>query len=327
MRQSISVVIPCYNAAPFLRETLDSVTAQTSPPLEVLVIDDGSTDASADIAGSYGPPVRVIRQENQGESVARNRGIDQARGEWIAFLDADDVWHPAKLQRQLGVVSNVVNCVHTNYHYFSSRNQIVDHSLVDESCRYSIVNMAVGAGISNTSTYLVRKAVCPRFPLWTQLGEDLIFKMDLFWIGGFRLVAEDLCGYRRHGTSQSSANPMVMVHRHKAVCRWLEMHASDVSPDEIEAIHRGWSKKILKSAVKAKRNRQWQALGEIRAYLGAYSRFSEVEHFLKRRVYPPWMYAGKDLLKRLVFRARRPSLEHENAASTVCRRNAQRSVS
>ncbi len=98
---SVSVVIPCYNGAPFLRETLDSVLAQTHAPLEVIVVDDGSTDASAAIAESYGPPVRVIRQQNQGESVAQNRGIDESQGRWIAFLDSDDVWKPTKLERQI----------------------------------------------------------------------------------------------------------------------------------------------------------------------------------------------------------------------------------
>jgi glycosyltransferase involved in cell wall biosynthesis len=82
----ISVVIPCFNGAQFLRETLESVRHQTYPAHEVIVVDDGSTDDSAAIAG---PPVRVIRQTNQGESVARNRGIDEATANWIAFLDAD----------------------------------------------------------------------------------------------------------------------------------------------------------------------------------------------------------------------------------------------
>src|SRR5262249_59293001 len=97
---TISVVIPCYNGARFLRETLASVLAQTLPPLEVLVIDDGSTDDSGAVAESFGPPVRVIRQPNQGESVARNRGIEEAKGEWVGFLDADDLWNPDKLERQ-----------------------------------------------------------------------------------------------------------------------------------------------------------------------------------------------------------------------------------
>ena len=86
---TISVIIPCYNGARFLRETLASALGQTRPPLEVIVVDDGSTDDSAAIAESFGPPVRVIRQANQGESKARNVGLRQSRGKYVLFLDSD----------------------------------------------------------------------------------------------------------------------------------------------------------------------------------------------------------------------------------------------
>ena len=94
----ISVVIPCYNTARYLRETLESALNQTLPPLEVIVVDDGSTDDSAAIAESFGDAVRVIRQHNQGESVARNRGIAEARGTHLLFLDSDDLLHPSALE-------------------------------------------------------------------------------------------------------------------------------------------------------------------------------------------------------------------------------------
>lgn len=101
---TVSVIVPCYNGARYLRETLASALGQTRAPLEVLVVDDGSTDDSAGVAEAFGLPVRVIRQANGGESTARNRGIDEARGDWLAFLDADDVWEPHKLERQLAAV-------------------------------------------------------------------------------------------------------------------------------------------------------------------------------------------------------------------------------
>ncbi len=95
---TVSVVIPCYNAAPFLRETLDSALAQTHPPLEVLVIDDGSTDDSVAIAKSYGDLVRVLRQANAGAGAARAAGILAAKGDYILFNDADDRPPPWKLK-------------------------------------------------------------------------------------------------------------------------------------------------------------------------------------------------------------------------------------
>jgi glycosyltransferase involved in cell wall biosynthesis len=88
---TVSIVIPCYNGAAFLAQTLGSAVWQSRPPLEVIVIDDGSTDNSAAIAEQMGPPVRVIRQTNHGESVARNRGLAEAKGSHVLFLDADDL--------------------------------------------------------------------------------------------------------------------------------------------------------------------------------------------------------------------------------------------
>jgi glycosyltransferase involved in cell wall biosynthesis len=91
---SISTIIPCFNSGKYLRETLKSVLAQTYPPLEMIVVDDGSTDDSAAIAESFGPPVRVIRQRNAGTAAARNAGLALAQGEYIHFLDADDLVAP-----------------------------------------------------------------------------------------------------------------------------------------------------------------------------------------------------------------------------------------
>ena len=96
----VSVIIPVYNGARFLRAALESVFAQTYRPLEVIVIDDGSADDSGVIAQSF-PEVRYIRQENQGVAAARNNGLKAARGEFFAFLDQDDLWTPEKLKLQL----------------------------------------------------------------------------------------------------------------------------------------------------------------------------------------------------------------------------------
>lgn len=101
---TVSVVIPAYNAERTLAETVDSVLAQTFEDFEVIVVDDGSCDATSAIASSYGPRVRCISKENEGQSVARNVGIRAAEGRLIALLDHDDLWHPEKLERQVALL-------------------------------------------------------------------------------------------------------------------------------------------------------------------------------------------------------------------------------
>ncbi len=96
----ISVVIPVYNGEKYLAEAIDSVLAQSYRPIEILVVDDGSTDGSRDVALTY-PEVNCVYQEHSGQAEARNRGILAAKGEYMAFLDADDLWMPEKLTLQM----------------------------------------------------------------------------------------------------------------------------------------------------------------------------------------------------------------------------------
>jgi glycosyltransferase involved in cell wall biosynthesis len=102
---SISVLIPCHNAERFIAEAVESVLAQSRKPDEIIVTDDGSTDGTAEILASFGDRIRVVRHEggqNRGQAASLNLAMHQSRGEFLAFLDADDVWHPRKLEKQVG---------------------------------------------------------------------------------------------------------------------------------------------------------------------------------------------------------------------------------
>ena len=103
---AVSVIIPAYNAEAFLARAIRSVEAQGFRDFEVVVIDDGSTDGTAEVAQGFSS-VRCVRGSHGGEAAARNRGLDEARGELVAFVDADDEWLPEKLDRQVGFMESV----------------------------------------------------------------------------------------------------------------------------------------------------------------------------------------------------------------------------
>jgi glycosyltransferase involved in cell wall biosynthesis len=105
MSLTISCVIPAYNAERYLERSLRSVFEQSLPPHEIIVIDDGSDDATAEILARYGDRLRVLHQDNTGPAAARNRGIETAAGELICFQDADDEWHREKLAKQMALLA------------------------------------------------------------------------------------------------------------------------------------------------------------------------------------------------------------------------------
>ncbi|MDZ8188160.1 MAG: glycosyltransferase family A protein [Nostoc sp. ChiSLP02] len=102
----VSVIIPVYNCNQYLAQAIESVLSQTYQPIEIIVVDDGSTDNSAEVAKHYAPLIRYCFQSNAGSGAARNRGIELAQGEFFAFLDADDLWVKDKLMHQMAAFNN-----------------------------------------------------------------------------------------------------------------------------------------------------------------------------------------------------------------------------
>lgn len=101
MAASISCIVPAYNAEKYLAEALDSILAQTLAPSEIIVVDDGSTDGTPHVAQGYVGKITYIRQDNAGPASARNRGLSVAKGDFLTFLDADDLWRADKLELQM----------------------------------------------------------------------------------------------------------------------------------------------------------------------------------------------------------------------------------
>jgi glycosyltransferase involved in cell wall biosynthesis len=146
----VSVVIPVYNGERFLSAAIDSAFAQDYHPIEVIVVNDGSTDRSAEIVHGF-PKVQYIHQSNQGPSAAKNTGIAAARGEYVAFLDQDDVWLPNKLSTQLNYLLE-----HPQIGYVSARIHLFLETGVEWPAQ---LNRESEPPLFSPSALLIRKVV------------------------------------------------------------------------------------------------------------------------------------------------------------------------
>jgi glycosyltransferase involved in cell wall biosynthesis len=163
MSTLVSVIIPAFNAAATIDETLHSVRAQSFRDLDIVVVDDGSTDDTATHVLRHrqdDPRVRLVRQSNGGVARARNLGIDQALGELIAPVDADDLWHPRKIERQMQALQlggDRVGLVYCWYAVIDEESRIIDHGGEDRDEGDVIGRMCTGNLVGNGSAALMRK--------------------------------------------------------------------------------------------------------------------------------------------------------------------------
>jgi glycosyltransferase involved in cell wall biosynthesis len=124
---AVSISIPAYNEADIINQTIENVLNQTFEDFELLIIDDGSTDNTAAVVSKYtdDPRVKYIYQENRGFPGARNTGLDEGDGDYYAFIGADDLWEPRKLERQVTLVEDTeIDMVHSNVHHINENNEI-----------------------------------------------------------------------------------------------------------------------------------------------------------------------------------------------------------
>lgn len=126
-----SVVIPAYNAGATLTRALNSVLAQTWPAHEIIVVDDGSCDNTEEVVAAYGGRVTFLRQKNTGPSAARNRGVEAASGDWIAFLDADDWYYPGRLQAHADMITAdpVLDFLVASFDYRDTEGKLINPSI------------------------------------------------------------------------------------------------------------------------------------------------------------------------------------------------------
>lgn len=238
----VSVIIPTYNRTSFLKDAINSVLNQTYRDFELIVVDDGSTDDTQDLVSYYGQKIRYIYQNNQGRSTARNHGIEVAQGEYLAFLDSDDVWLPDKLSRQIPIL----DAASANTVLVHGYKQLVDEKLQpirgwEKKLRYSYRLAEKGQETYEnylqkayifTSTVLIRRdAVLSigAYDVNLQALEDLDFYLRLLIKGyTFIFISEPpLIQYRIHrnntGSTVSNQSYLQVYEKHlKLVADWKE---------------------------------------------------------------------------------------------------------
>jgi glycosyltransferase involved in cell wall biosynthesis len=171
----VSIVIPCHNAAPWLAETLESALAQTWPEKEIILVDDGSTDECPEIARSFAARgVRFQQQPNRGAAAARNTGLALARGDYLQFLDADDLLTPDKIEAQVellksGAPGQIGSCRWGRFVSDPSNARFVDEAVFRnfQSVDYLIVH-AGEQRMMHPAAWLVPRAVAERAGLWNE---------------------------------------------------------------------------------------------------------------------------------------------------------------
>jgi glycosyltransferase involved in cell wall biosynthesis len=176
MHPIVSVIIPTYNRGNIISKAIDSVLSQTYAHHEIIVVDDGSTDKTQETLRPYLHKIKYLYQENKGVSAARNTGIHNSKGEWIAFLDSDDRWLPEKLRRQIEIVNNStieLGCVICNMEFNPHAGKI------SNSFQSACFNPSSTKGICQNMTSIL----LTRFIMFNQ--GVLIKKRILDKIGGF----------------------------------------------------------------------------------------------------------------------------------------------
>ncbi|MDQ4071217.1 MAG: glycosyltransferase [Actinomycetota bacterium] len=238
----VTAIIPVYNGERFVADAIRSVLAQTYPNVECLVVDDGSKDASGEVVKAFAPDVRYVLKENGGVASARNRGVSQARGEFVAFLDADDAWAPTKIEKQMDVFRAQPDA---GLVYSGMR-------LVDEAMR------PIGELEPAPPPLALRNTLLLEQPSATGIGSTALLPASVFQaVGGFdeRLSTsadcdltcrialrhpmacspEPLALYRCHG-SQMSSDPRVL--EHDMLLIYEKLFAGGLLPPEVSALRR-----------------------------------------------------------------------------------------
>lgn len=239
----VSVVVPAWNAADTLAETLRSVSAQNYANIEIIIVDDGSTDDTAAVAAEYcalEPRARLVRQDNAGVAAARNRAIAEAKGEWVAPIDSDDLWNPAKIEKQVAAAldsSPHLGFVYCWYHFIDDKSRVIGSRAGWVASGSALRQLAYENFVGNGSAALFARSAINEVggydPGLRRRGaqgcEDLLLQLLIAASRPVAAVPEYLVGYRV-GRSRMSSDSTQMRRSWEAVFETLQQRGIEIPP-------------------------------------------------------------------------------------------------
>lgn len=205
----VSVIIPVYNGAKYIEETLRSVYAQTFQDFEIIAVDDGSTDNISDIMRKYTDRVKFISQENKGISAARNKAILESTGEYLAFIDQDDLWLPQKLEKQIALFEKnpKVGLVFCDTIFFNEKGDLYNIYRKESPARGMVFGELLSNYFLSLETVVIRKKALLSLAQWFDEQFNMAEEMDLFLRIAYKweldYVNEPLAKWRMHESSYS----------------------------------------------------------------------------------------------------------------------------
>jgi glycosyltransferase involved in cell wall biosynthesis len=200
----VSAIVPAYNAQRFVAEAIDSALAQTYRRLEVIVVDDGSTDGTAGVLSRYGAKIVALHQTNKGLSDARNRAVEAAGGKYVAFLDADDRWAPGKIEKQVAFLEAHDECglVHTGHRIVDAMGH-VRGDLTPRPLRGRCLVQLIEGNLITASSVMVRRALARQHPFRLRAAEDWDAWLRIAEEHEIGMISEALTDYRVHDANMT----------------------------------------------------------------------------------------------------------------------------
>jgi len=226
----VSVIIPTYNYAAYIGKAVDSVLAQTYPDIEILVVDDGSTDNTKDVLQKYGDKLVYIQQNNQGAAAARNLGLEEAKGGYICFLDADDTYYPDNIAEKVSFLEaqHSLDWCYSNWVWVDDVGQEImrgdepEVSLAHIKAQGDVLALALQGYRLGTNVFMFRKVLVDKiqgFDVRLKVLEDYDYYLRAAALGKLGYIDKVLCAIYQHDDSLGTGCDKAVAYRNR-----LRMH-------------------------------------------------------------------------------------------------------